>query len=391
MTKRFGGRWWLVGAITVAVAGLAATTLTVIGSGDSGNGGDSASLSKLDTKTVPPDAGSCDVELLDWPAEGEPGFDLKMSPNGEYIVTDTPGSSDFVMWHNGKLTVVSDVPGEGDASVSGVNSQGVVIGTRSGSDGSTAYEAWRYEDGEASELRGSGGSAVLDLAAVNDEGTIVAAEPAGSSSGDDLYGNGILTWAPGDTEATTVSLSTTTSGRAPTVRDMSNDGTLVGGQFSEEMMDAAGEGDYQARMWDSSGKATAIPIGEYDALASDVAGDWVIASGESNSYRLTTTAKPVPEKLGGFTATAVDTSGRAYGGVVSPTGEDENGDGIDDDPDQHVPGVFDSKARPLPVVEDVKPLHQDVPYGLDIVTAASEDGAKLAGNWKGNPVMWTCG
>ncbi|ADD43368.1 hypothetical protein [Stackebrandtia nassauensis] len=374
MANPIGKRWWLVGGVTALVVALVAVTLTIIGHVSDGAIYD-PSDPKTDTRTIAPLAKDCDFDMLDW-EQSKSGdvLDFKMSPNGEYIAMNDPNNSDIHLWHNGKRKALPPPPKGSYTGMADLNNDGVVIGSGTDEDDIDSY-MWKFEDGKVRILTAKGKWTGGTPSAIADDGTIIGPEPSSNTG----YRDELLKWEPGETEATTLKLKAEGEDKAPSVSDIADDGTLVGGLLDADVMEAAGLEDYEPRLWTPDGRYEDIAVeGEDDdgALARNISGDWILVTTYSSSYRWKRTADHQPEKVKGIEALAIDDSGRMYGA----TGKGK----------QRVPAVFDTEIRQLPVPKDVPNLIPKNSYGYSTVSAASQDGSVLVGNWKGNPVMWTC-
>lgn len=374
MVRITGKRGWVVAMVTTAVAGLAAATVYVVGGDPWDPTAETLPTPSLDTNTRVPAAGDCRVELLGWPADGPPENKLLVSPDGRYIVGQDSTTTDTVVWHDGEPTLFADLSGITAPEVVAVNSRGVLAGTGRSPDGDRkTHFAWSAASRQTRDLTAPSGSKVSRLVDVNDSGTVVDT----TRELDDVpyYGSEILRW-PGDDDTASIRSLETEDYPGVTVKALSNEGMLAGGEFNWTMEEAAGEGRFRPIVWDPNGKRTIVPGGASDSIAIDIAGGWVLVSGEDGDLRWNFAADGKADEFEGFQATTLDELGRAYGTIGN--GEDA------------VPAIYDSEAKPLPVVDDVGVRGgQDGDYNS--VTGASLDGSVLVGNWKGNPVKWTCG
>lgn len=369
-------RWPVV---AMAGLGLVAGLLAGCGQADgskAADGDESDPIDSLDKNPEPAAAGDCEAELLDWPTGDPAEAEIVVSSDGAYAAVAVAGTGDFVLWHEGEAKVVTAL-GESSADIRlyGVNSRGLVVGQDYGGDTAEAVRfTWDAGTGKLHELGGAG-QGWSGLAGINDDGTIVESEQR--IADEPFYGNEVAIWPKGSGEAEMLKLDSKKR-KATKVTAISNEGLMAGALFDGESVEMGGEYSFLPRIWRPDGTAVEVPVDEFDALAIDIAGGWVVVSAETDYYRWKFTTDEKPDKLKGFNGRTVDEPGRVYGSIGSE--------------DEAVPAVFDTRAHKLPVPEDAPtaatdPQSHPVPH---TVADASLDGSVLVGTWKGNPVKWTC-
>lgn len=343
-------RWAVSATVVVSTITAAVITLAVTGDGDG----------EADGVTVirPKGAASCEVVKLESPDSDSPVLPRGVSPEGEYIIaTGTSGLPG--LWRHGKPIELKGLDKDQSHEVGDVTDSGAVVGTTISGGEEESVLGWRWEDGRVRELSENWATPVAI-----DEGGVIIGE---RSNGE------LVKWDEAKGVTSTIRLDTDDHMYAA-LADVSEDGVMVGRQE-----DAGAEGvldPYQeARIWDRDGKGRNVPLdGAETSRVVDISGDWVLIRHDEGEFRWNITGEERPERLDGILAEAIDDSGHVYGTL--------------DRGKESLPGLYDGELRPLPVLGAVD---DHGPPTDSAVSAVSADGSVLAGDWKGNPVRWTCG
>ncbi|MGH8795030.1 MAG: hypothetical protein ACRDXX_20610 [Stackebrandtia sp.] len=336
---------WSVGGAAVGVAALVAAVGIVRGDDLSGI------VAGCDVDDA---VGEYEVSKLDLSMDVQ-----AISSNGEYVLGSDSAPGDdvdaFELWHDGTVSTIDGIPGDGPAVAADVNSSGAVVGVSVGGFDNPLETGWRYQDGQFSTLRGQGGDDQAHPTGINDDGAVVG-----------RYG---LYWEPGETTATNAELENPYPDERPSLDDIAQDGTIVGTLGGSE--DDSELYDYQAWLWNTDGSGTKI----YETEAIDdlsVTGDWAVLTAVDDtpySYRWKKAEGGQAEEVD-IRASSVDRCGRVYG---------SHGE---------TPAVYSDEIHSLPGLDE--PAEWTDPEGDagHEVTASSGDGSALVGYWKGDPVMW---
>ncbi|ADD41705.1 hypothetical protein [Stackebrandtia nassauensis] len=352
-------KWWtkrvrLTASAAVVVATISAAVITLVVTGDADSEADGVKVIR------PEGAASCEVVKLDSPDSGSPVLPEGVSPEGEYIIGDATGASGLPgLWRDGKPIRFTGLDKSLSHEVSDVTDSGAVVGTTTSGGEDESVLGWRWEDDRVRELSENWATPT----AIDEGGTIIGERSDGE----------LVKWDEAKGKTSTITLEVDDDMYA-TLNDVSEDGVMVGRQE-----DGGSEGEFdpyqQARIWDGKGKGRNVPLdGSVRSQVVDISGDWVLIRHDQGEFRWNITGEDRPEKLDGILAQAIDGSGNVYGTLER--GKDS------------LPGLYDGELRPLPVLGGVD---EHGPASDSAVSAVSADGSVLAGDWKGNPVMWSCG
>lgn len=225
-----------------------------------------ASVSAADAAPSPTgDPGTaprCQIHELPLPEGSDAAVVSAASPDGTTLYGFVPGAREVVVWKDGEITEILDMP---SAPVD-VNAHGAAVGGHL--DEPTGSHAWVFENGKVRELPGD-----VTPHAINDDGLIVGSRVAPDRSSVIVP----TSWQPGSDEP--VDLQPRPSGEA---YDVADDGTAVG-------TGSGGDGQL-GFVWRQRGDSGPLPRPEgvperASMSARAINGPWILGAADGTAVR----------------------------------------------------------------------------------------------------------
>lgn len=204
----------------------------------------------------PDSRAACTPQQLPVPADINPAAHVSVmdtDPSGRYVLGAEAGDGGAgLLWVDGELEakLVGPPNSAGMNDLRAVNSAGVVLGESYGAD----WYVWTYQDGEYTTLPGK-----YNARDINENGDVLGTR----------YAESTIVWpadAPGD--------GVTLPGGQDVGADISDEGVVIGPD--DPYIEGYDGKAYYWTDWESEPQILEHPAGVREALATGIAGDWVI-------------------------------------------------------------------------------------------------------------------